>query len=91
MKAANGDVGSIHTKVERFLLSYRSTPHTVTKETPAKLFMGRQVRTRLDHLRPSLTKSVRKRQKGDESRKLPRHFKLGEHILVRDYRLLSDR
>lgn len=33
MKAGEGDVGSIETKVARFLLSYRSTPpppHTLT-------------------------------------------------------------
>ena len=31
-----------------FLLSYRATPHSTTNETPCKLFLGRQLRTRLD-------------------------------------------
>ena len=37
-----------------FLLSYRTTPHSTTGETPSELFLGRKVCTRLDMLRPDL-------------------------------------
>ena len=33
--------------VEEFLFQYRTTPHTVTVETPAKLLMGRELRSRI--------------------------------------------
>jgi hypothetical protein len=31
--------------IANFLLNYRNTPHSVTKETPARLFMGRDLRS----------------------------------------------
>ena len=40
--------GSTQTKLSRFLIKYRHTPHSKTGETPAALFMGRSPRTRLD-------------------------------------------
>ena len=40
--------GSTQTKLSRFLIKYRHTPHSKTGETPAALFMGRSLRTRLD-------------------------------------------
>ena len=41
-----------------FLTSYRSTPHTVTNRTPAELFIGRNIRTRIDLIKPHLTLAV---------------------------------
>ncbi|XP_072167985.1 ficolin-2-like [Diadema setosum] len=49
--------------LDRFLLSYRSTKHPTTGQTPASLFMGRELRTRLTLVKPSLeTKAT-----GDEA------------------------
>ena len=41
-----------------FLLRYRITPHSTTGESPSMLLMGRQLRTRLDLLRPSVKDHV---------------------------------
>ena len=41
-----------------FLTSYRSTPHTVTNGTPAEMFIGRNIRTRIDLINSHLTLGV---------------------------------
>ena len=54
--------GSVHTRVSRFLFSYRSTPHTTTRMSPAEMFLGRRVRTPIDALVPDLSGSIRQHQ-----------------------------
>lgn len=46
--------------LEKFLLTYRNTPHTTTGETPANLLLGRQTNDKLPCLNPTkpLPKSV---------------------------------
>ncbi|CAB3997722.1 Uncharacterized protein K02A2.6 [Paramuricea clavata] len=46
--------GSMRTKLSRFLLKYRITPHTTTGVPPAELLMGRHLRTQLDMIQPNL-------------------------------------
>ena len=41
--------------LDRFLIGYRNSVHSTTKETPAKLMFGRNLKTRLDLLRPKKT------------------------------------
>ncbi|CAC5358314.1 unnamed protein product [Mytilus coruscus] len=45
MKAMKGENSDLNKKLANFLLAYRNTPHSTTNETPAKLFMGRQLQT----------------------------------------------
>ena len=45
----------LNEKLESFLMTYRSTPHTITEETPSKRFLGRNISTRLDLMRPRIT------------------------------------
>ena len=44
--------GNLQWKIARFLLAYRNAPHALTKVPPAKLFLGRIMRTNLDCLQP---------------------------------------
>ncbi|XP_033120245.1 uncharacterized protein K02A2.6-like [Anneissia japonica] len=67
-----------------------TTPHTLTKETPAKLLYGRNLRTRLDILKPDLTAKV---LEGQDRMKFSKHcganvreFEPGQQVMVRDYR-----
>lgn len=46
------------TALHSFLLLYRNTPHATTRETPAYLLLGRNLRMKLDSLRPSLEAKV---------------------------------
>ncbi|XP_015762252.1 PREDICTED: uncharacterized protein K02A2.6-like [Acropora digitifera] len=41
---------SLQLRLSSFLFSYRNTPHTVTGQTPAELFLKRTTRTRLSLL-----------------------------------------
>ena len=47
--------GDAEQKLQEFLMGYRSTPTTTTKVAPSKLFLGRQIRTRLDCIKPKQT------------------------------------
>ena len=62
MKAGNNDGPSLVTRLSRFLLGYRSTPHSTTNLTPSELFLKRKVRTRFDLLRPSTEDFVSSKQ-----------------------------
>lgn len=57
MKSASHGNGSIHQKFASFLLAYRNTPHSATKETPAKMFIER--RLRLDLMKPNAQETVK--------------------------------
>ena len=60
--AIRNRTGSLQTRLCRFLLAYRSTPHSTTGRTPAELLFGRPLRTRLDVCKPSLQHSVELKQ-----------------------------
>ena len=46
---------SKETIINRYLMFYRSTPHSTTGQSPAKLMLGRELRTRFDLLRDITT------------------------------------
>ena len=54
--------GSVQTKLSRFLLSYRTTPHSTTGVPPAELLMKRKLHTQLNRLVPSVANRVRNKQ-----------------------------
>jgi len=71
------------------LLAYRSTPHALTRETPAVLLMGRNIRTGLDILKPNLRKRVEDKQQDQElrlSHSPARKLELGQDAVARNYR-----
>lgn len=75
--------------LNRFLMDYRNTTHCSTKETPAKLFLGRSVRTRFDMIKPPILKEefVNSQEKSIQNHKGKRflEFKSGQNIYIRDY------
>lgn len=82
--------GSVDTRLARFLLKYRVTPHSSTGVSPAELLMGRRLRTQLDLLHPSTSQVVQRsqdRQKmAHDRRAKPKHFTAGDAVYVRNYR-----
>ena len=56
--------GSLKEKIEKFLFRYRVTPQSTTGKMPCELLMRRKLRTRLDLIKPSLNKKVKRAQSG---------------------------
>ena len=84
------DGHSLNHRVANFLLSYRTTPHTTTGVTPASLFVGRELRTKLDLIKPDIDRRVcekQARQKEDHDKKVMyRSFTVGEKVMVKNFR-----
>ena len=76
----------VQTKLSRFLMSYRNTPHSTTGVTPVELFLKRKVRTRLDLLRPNIAERVSQNQatakQNSDKKARPRDFEVGEAVFV---------
>ena len=81
--------GTVLTKVTRFLLHYRTTPHSVTGQSPAELMFNRKLRTRLDLLKPNLGSYVRSQQENQKSvhdqHSKQREFAVGVQIFMRNF------
>ena len=81
--------GSISTRISRFLFKYRLTPHSSTGVSPAELMFGRQLRSQLDQLRPSLEKTARQSQdrqkKNHDKRSRSRVFTQNQPVYARNY------
>ena len=54
--------GSMETRLARYLLTYRVTPHSTTGVAPSELLMNRKLRTQLDAVLPDLEAKVMRRQ-----------------------------
>ena len=50
--SSNGQDLPLIRRLSNFLLHYRRVPHALTKQSPAELFLGRPIRSRLDCLKP---------------------------------------
>ena len=81
--------------ISNFLLRYRSTPHTLTGVSPCTLMLKRDIRTQLHLLRPDRESRVISGQASQKSnhdkRCKMREFKVGESVMVRNYRTSGDK
>ncbi|XP_039618262.1 zinc finger and SCAN domain-containing protein 21-like [Polypterus senegalus] len=70
----------VQQRLDTFLLTYRNSPHATTKEIPAKMFLGRKLRSRLDFLKP-VAGVVHRSQDAQQERRKPcskdRQFDIG--------------
>ena len=62
MKVGTQDGRPFQQRLSNFLLTYRSTPHATTNESPSNLFLGRPVRTKFDLMKPNQEQRVRDKQ-----------------------------
>ncbi len=91
LRATQGDNSTLQHRLAVFLMTYRNTPHSTTKEAPALLLTGRRLRSRLDLLKPNLSKTVAKaqeRQIQDRGNRRIRieEFDVNQPVLARNYR-----
>ena len=82
--------GSMETRLARYLMTYRVTPHSTIKGTsPSELLMGRKLRTLLDAVHPSISGTVhRKQEKMAENynkKSKVRCFHPGDKIYVKSH------
>ena len=78
LKTAEGD--QVEEKLARILFQYRTTPHTVSGQSPAELLMKRKLRTRLDVMRPDPGRDRRPARIEDVAKL--RQFQPGEDVLA---------
>ncbi|KAL3975969.1 inner nuclear membrane protein Man1 [Sarotherodon galilaeus] len=88
MKASGTEGKPLQQKIDNFLLAYRNTTHATPGHTPAMLFMGRNLRSHLDLLKPDIRKDVQDKQSSmvEATRNKTRFFNVGQKVLARDYR-----
>ena len=60
--SADDPASSKDRRIQNFPLSYRSTPHATTGSSPAKLFLQRELRTRLSFVTPDIGSLVASQQ-----------------------------
>ena len=69
----------------RLLLTYRSAPHATTALSPTQLLLGWNVRTRLDLIKPDVTRGVDKKLLQSNNSTL-KFFVNNQYVWVRNYR-----
>ncbi|XP_055632601.1 uncharacterized protein K02A2.6-like [Toxorhynchites rutilus septentrionalis] len=80
LKAMGTTASNLQSNLNNFLQQYRLAPHATTGESPAKLFLGRTLRTRLDLLKPdSVHKKVTIKQQANFERTF-RQFCVGQSV-----------
>ena len=77
------------TQLQRFLLSYRNTPHSTTGISPAEALLGHRLRWPMDLIFHSGEDLIEK-WAGKTRRGEVRNFKEGEPVWVRDFRLRAN-
>lgn len=68
--------------ISRFLFQYRNTPHTITREAPAKLLIGHKLRSRFDLLLPCVANDVQSKQMNQ----IKNYKGILNSVWVKDYR-----
>ncbi|XP_039602164.1 uncharacterized protein K02A2.6-like [Polypterus senegalus] len=89
LRAMTNEKLTLQQKLANFLFAYRNSIHATTNQTPAMLFFGRPLRSRLDLLQPNIKQTVQDRQikQGHKATdKVTRSFAIGQSVLARSYR-----
>ena len=90
LKAGERDGISLQHRLENFLVTYRTTPHSTTQVAPCTLFLGRSIRTRLDLVHPDIAQRVRSKQakqkQQHDQHAQHREFVIGQRVMTRNYR-----
>lgn len=75
LRAITNEKITLNQKLQNFLFAYRNAAHATTNRTPAMMFLGRPLRSRLDLLKPNLKRTVQEKplkqsQGGGKTREL---------------------
>ncbi|XP_053092543.1 uncharacterized protein K02A2.6-like [Pangasianodon hypophthalmus] len=87
LRAMTNEKMTLNQKLQNFLFAYRNAAHATTNRTPAMLFLGRPLRSRLDLLKPNLKRTIQDKQlKQSQGGGKTRELEVGDNVLARDYR-----
>ena len=90
MRASEHDGKSFQHRLSNFLLTYRSSPHATTNQSPCSLFLKREVRTRFDLMKPNGEKQVAEKQasqkRAHDKKAKGRELTAGQEVMARNYR-----
>lgn len=86
LRSLNTYPGSIQQRLNTFLYSYRRAPNVTTGYSPAMLFLGREIRSRLDLLRPDPVKLISDRLHKSRTWFNDKHYEPGDIVAVRSYK-----
>ena len=82
--------GTIEERLSKLLFNYRITPQSTTGISPAKLLFGRNLRSRLDRVKPDTSRKVEYKQQlqkfSHDSHASNRFFVEGEEVYARNFR-----
>lgn len=81
LRRMEANTTNVYEQLCKLLLQYRNAPHATTNKSPAELFLGRKVRTRLDLLFP-LKEENKTVIQGNGNRI---NFTIGERVACRNY------
>ncbi|KAI5743861.1 hypothetical protein M8J77_022987 [Diaphorina citri] len=77
--------GDIDVQLARLLLQYRKTPQTSTNVSPSVLMFGREIRSKLDMIKPNIYAKVDKAGSNSKPVGTPREIALNKRVAVRNY------
>ena len=90
IKAGERDGLTLQHRLENFLFTYRTTPHSTTQVAPCSLFLGRSLHTWLDLIHPNVGQRVRSKQakqkQHHDQHAHHREFQVGQRVMTRNYR-----
>lgn len=81
LRRMDANAANVYEKLCKMLLQYRIAPHATTNRSPAELFLGRKLRTRLDLLLPSHEEDGAYMPYQNDSKS----FKIGERVSCRNF------
>ena len=88
MKASKGFAADWELRLQRFLIAYRNTPQKSTGRAPAELLIGWKIRTKLDLLKPDVSKNIDKavieQKLHHDKHAKPKIFTTGQHVWVQN-------
>ena len=74
--------GDAQKKLDNYLFAYRMTPSTVTGKSPAKLFIGRELKSKLDLVKPNL--EVHELAFTTVDHDIVRKYNIGDQVFIRN-------
>ena len=89
MKTSKNNGMTLAHRMNNFLLTYRTTPHSTTGTPPSELLMGHALHTRWDIIKPDVGQRVcwcqAKQKEGKDQNTKLRHFVMGQSVMVKNF------